>query len=288
MPATFLHCSDIHLLSLAGVGPHRFLNKRATGGVNLLLKRRRRHQEHLFDQIMVHAREAGVDRLVVTGDLTNLALESEFLHVRDKLRAAGMPVTVIPGNHDAYTRGAARSGRFESYLAEFMDGERLDGADYPFVQRLNAEVALVGLSTAVATFPMYATGELGAAQLARLDRVLRQLEEEGRTRVVLIHHPVVEGVSHARHDLTDLDAFAEVIRRRGAELILHGHEHKEIHGELPGPGRPVPVHGIGSGTSISPKSGKEGAFGLYSIEAGRIERVRYVWDGGHFVVAAAK
>ena len=52
MPLRFLHCSDIHLLSLRGVGPHRFLNKRLTGGVNLMLKRGKHHDEALFDRIV--------------------------------------------------------------------------------------------------------------------------------------------------------------------------------------------------------------------------------------------
>ena len=70
MPLRFVHCSDIHLLDLRGVSPHRFLNKRLTGGVNLLLKRRKGHDGALFDRIVEHARSLKVDRLVVTGDVT--------------------------------------------------------------------------------------------------------------------------------------------------------------------------------------------------------------------------
>ena len=109
MALRFLHCSDIHLLDLAGVSIWRFLNKRVTGALNLALKRGRHHDQRLFDRIVEHARREGVDRLVVTGDLTNLSLEPEFELVRAKLDGAGLPVTVIPGNHDAYTRGAERS-----------------------------------------------------------------------------------------------------------------------------------------------------------------------------------
>ena len=61
MGLRFLHCSDIHLLSLAGVGPHRFLNKRLTGGVNRLLKRGRKHDGALFDRISERARDLEVD-----------------------------------------------------------------------------------------------------------------------------------------------------------------------------------------------------------------------------------
>ena len=296
MALRFLHCSDIHLLSLRGVGPHRFLNKRLTGGVNLMLKRGKHHDGALFDRMMVRASELGVDRVVITGDLSNLALEQEFEHIGAKLDAVGLPVTVIPGNHDAYTRGSARSRRFEAMLGRFMvgqwaggqAGERAGDADsvYPFVQR-EGGVALVGVSTAQASLPMYAVGTVGAAQLERLDRVLARLGEEGLPRIVLIHHPVMPGVSKVRHDLLDIEAFGELIARRGAELILHGHEHVMIEGSIPGPSGPVPVHGISSGTNLSRHPGREAAFSVYSWSEGSFSREIHRWDGADFRLDAA-
>jgi 3',5'-cyclic AMP phosphodiesterase CpdA len=287
MPLRFVHCSDIHLLDLTGVGARRFLNKRLTGAVNLALKRGRNHDGRLFDAIVAQSRKLEADRLVITGDLTNLSLESEFAHVRERLDEAGLPVTVIPGNHDTYTRGSARSRRFEEFLSHHMKGERAGEGPYPFVQRFE-DVALVGLSTAIPSLPLYAVGSLGAQQLERLDDVLAQLEGEGKARVVLIHHPPVAGVSHARHDLLDLAAFGEVIERRGAELILHGHEHQKIVETLAGPdGTQVPVHGISSGTSISRTVGQRAAFSLYEVAPGRVDRLLHVWTGDSFEPRAA-
>ena len=70
-------------------------------------------------------------------------------------------------------------------------------------------------------------------------------------RIVLIHHPVGVGISKTGHELLDLAEFGEVIARKGAELVLHGHEHVQVDYELPGPTGPVPVHGVASGTSRS-------------------------------------
>jgi 3',5'-cyclic AMP phosphodiesterase CpdA len=286
MPLSFVHCSDIHLLSLEGVSPLRFLNKRMTGGVNLLLKRRKGHDGRLFDAICRHARELGVDRLVVTGDVTNLALESEFDLVKSKLDGAGLPVTVIPGNHDTYTRGSARVRRFEHYMSAHMQGERLDGEPYPFVQT-HEEVALIGLSTAVPTRPMSAVGVVGPEQLARLARVLEAQAKAGRTRVVLIHHPVGAGVSHAGHELLDLEDFGAVIARHGAELILHGHEHVQLDYELEGPEGPVPVHGVASGTSRSARPGREAAFRVYRFANGAFTREDWRVRGDDFCRVSA-
>lgn len=283
MPLRFVHVSDIHLLDLQGVRPWHYLNKRITGRVNLALKRRRGHDEQIFDRAVEHGLALGAERLVVTGDLSNLSLPSEFAHVRRRLASIGLPVTVIPGNHDAYTKGVVRDNLFDLHFREFMDGERVDG-DFPFVQRFD-EVALIGVSTAVTSLPLYATGTVGRDQLERLDAVLARLGEQHVVRVVLIHHPPVAGVAKARHDLRDLDAFGEVIARRGAELILHGHEHRNLETILPGPGGAVPVHGIASGTSRSQRPGHEAAFSLYQVDRHRIHRELYTWNGTSFARA---
>lgn len=281
MSLRFLHISDIHLLDLSGVSPWRYLNKRLTGRVNLALKRRRSHDGALFDSMIGMIPGLGVDRLIVTGDLTNLALESEFDLVQRKLRESPVPVTVIPGNHDTYTRGSVRSGRFESFLSEFMEGDRLGSAQYPFVVRQEG-VAIIGVSTAIASLPLYAIGQVGADQLVRLGKILQATAQEGLRRVVLIHHPVVDGVSGARHGLVDRDAFAEVIARHGAELVLHGHEHRIVETVLPGPSGSVPIHGVSSGTSVSDKPGHRACFSVYDATHEHLQRDLYTWNGSEF------
>jgi len=94
---------------------------------------------------------------------------------------------------------------------------------------------------------------------------------------------VLPGVAKPRHDLLDLGPFGAVIARHGAELILHGHEHRRIEGTLPGPQRPVPVHGVGSGTYLSQKPDRHGAFSLYTVRPGAIDRVYHWWNGARFV-----
>lgn len=281
MSLRFLHTSDIHLLDLSGVSLRRYLNKRLTGRVNLALSRGRSHDGRLFDAMMRMAPELRVDRLVVTGDLTNLALEPEFSLVQRTLAAAPVPITVIPGNHDTYTRGSVRTGRFESFLSEFMQGERLDDQAYPFVHRQGG-VAFIGVSTAVASLPLYAIGKVGGDQLQRLGTLLQRTAAEGLCRVVLIHHPVVDGVSGARHDLVDRTGFADVIAAHGAELVLHGHEHRTVETVLPGPDGPVPVHGVSSGTSVSTQPGRQACFSVYEATADHIRRELYIWNGSEF------
>lgn len=281
MPLRFLHTSDIHLLDLRGVMPWRYLGKRLTGRLNLAIRRGHQHDGQLFDEMMTMISDLEVDRLVVTGDLTNLSLESEFRHCAGKLGALPIPCTVIPGNHDVYTRDSQRDGLFERYLTGHMQGQRCGDAAYPFVQR-HDDVALIGVSTAVATAPFHATGWIGAAQLERLCTILAQTRAEGLFRVILIHHPPTPGVSKRRHDLLDLAAFGEVLAEHGAELILHGHEHVRLDTRLAGPDGPIEVHGIGSGTSLSRRPGRQASFSIYDVSAKGLVRDLYVCNGNAF------
>lgn len=282
MSLRFLHTTDIHLLRLRGTMPWQYFGKRITGRINLALRRGRKHDGARFDDMMRRAAELSIDRLVVTGDLTNLSLDSEFELCVEKLAALDVPCTVIPGNHDVYTPDAERRQRFEHFLSGFMDGERLDDAAYPFIQRFD-KVALIGVSTAVATRPFSATGVIGDSQLERLGRMLEQTRGEGMQRIVLMHHPPLRELSKPNHRLDDIDAFAAVIAEHGAELILHGHEHVRTDAELPGPDGPVLVHGMTSGTSLSDKPNRRAGFSIYEASTAGISRDVYEWNGNDYL-----
>ena len=79
------HISDLHLLALDGVSPLRFINKRATGYANLRFRRKHVHRGDIVRAIADHISREGVDHVVITGDVSNLALEGEFELVRHVL-----------------------------------------------------------------------------------------------------------------------------------------------------------------------------------------------------------
>ena len=91
--------------------------------------------------------------------------------------------------------------------------------------RLRGDVALIGLSTARPSAPFFATGRLGERQLEALDRMLESTGADGRFRIVLLHHPPGRDTVRWRKSLRDGEALRDVLARRGAELILHGHAH---------------------------------------------------------------
>ena len=194
------------------------------------------------------SRPTGPDHVAVTGDLTNLALPGEFAAARDWLARLGPParVTAIPGNHDATVRVPWQDGigRWRPWMAD--DGTPAGGGRrpwrFPFLRR-RGPVALIGLCSAVPTLPGSAAGWLGADQLARLPALLEAAGREGLFRIVMVHHPPLPGRGGWRRELRDREALRAVLRRDGAELVLHGHHHAVLRAEVEGPAGPIPVLG---------------------------------------------
>src|SRR5689334_22760877 len=55
------------------------------------------------------ARRSGADHVVISGDLTEMGSEAQFAAFAEVLDASGIDpdrVTLVPGNHDAYTSGS--------------------------------------------------------------------------------------------------------------------------------------------------------------------------------------
>ncbi len=240
------HISDLHLLDLTGAVPGRLFNKRATGYVNLKLKRNHVHHAEPVFAARERLRELEVDHIVVTGDVSNLALEREFDRVKEFLESLHLgpdQVSVVPGNHDAYTRGAVKSRRFDAWFSAFKQSSsdargiapNGDDAWQPYV-RLQGPLAIIGLSTAVPRLPLVASGRLGARQLSSLETILAHPDVRERTAVVLQHHPIHNPESRIKVMLEGLvDAELERVALGGARrgLLLHGHLHRRIRRPLP-------------------------------------------------------
>src|SRR5690348_9565642 len=180
------HCSDLHLLSHDGARWLDLMNKRWIGAANLMTNRSRHYHVAAFEQMVEDLNAQGIEHVLCTGDVTNLALEQEFAFARerfDRLAAGPGDVTVIPGNHDAYVaEGAAYFAEvFAPYHtadpgwtwtdADADPDDPRDDLRWPIV-RVRGELALVGVSTSRATPWFTAYGRVGAGQLARLRRVL--------------------------------------------------------------------------------------------------------------------
>jgi 3',5'-cyclic AMP phosphodiesterase CpdA len=288
------HISDIHLGPLPPVRLRELANKRAFGYVNWQRNRARIYDETVLSAITADIRANRPDHIAVTGDLVNIGLDAEYDAALDWLRTLGPPehVTVVPGNHDAYVRRSVTS--YSATWRPYLSGDRPDeGPPFPFLRR-RGPLALIGVSTAVATAPLMATGRIEEEQAHALGQILAATGREGLCRVVLIHHSPVKGSTYWFRRLIGADLVRHAVARFGAELVLHGHNHVTSIAWLPGPdGRWVPVVGA-SAPSIAPHGRHPGgAYNLMRIEGesgayaiGMVERG--FRDGGIVTVGAER
>jgi 3',5'-cyclic AMP phosphodiesterase CpdA len=170
------HLSDPHLPPLPAPRLRDLAGKRALGYLNWKRNRRKFHRRDVLDALVSDIRKQAPDHIAVTGDLVNLALEAEFAPARAWLESIGASdhVTVVPGNHDAYVN--ATRHRFAETLGHYLGGDdAVEGdAPFPFLRR-RGPLALIGVSSAVPTPPLMATGWLGRTQYDALERILTRL-----------------------------------------------------------------------------------------------------------------
>jgi 3',5'-cyclic AMP phosphodiesterase CpdA len=140
-----------------------------------------------------------------------------------------------------------------------------DGAQrFPFLRR-RGDVALIGLSTSVPTGPFMATGRLGAQQLDRLAELLDQTKDQ--FRIVLIHHPPQSPARRFMRRLVDSAALRQVLAAKGAELLLHGHDHVRSVVWLEGPQRTIPAVGVPSASAIARHGDEdEAGYNIFRID----------------------
>jgi 3',5'-cyclic AMP phosphodiesterase CpdA len=254
------------------------LNKRIFGWMKWRFERRRIHRPEVLAALLADLQRLRPDHVVITGDLTNIGLEAVFAEAGVWLRRLGdrQFVSLVPGNHDAYVpepwRAAWRhwkeylesDGSKEALLPPAASFWELTDEYFPSV-RIRGPIALVGVCTAQPVGVTRASGAVGARQLARLERILRELAATDLCRVVLLHHPPLPD-DVAWRALTDSAAVREVLRRAGADLVLHGHAHLTMRAHLPGPDTPIPVVGVRSASDIGSAPDRVAQYHVYRIE----------------------
>jgi 3',5'-cyclic AMP phosphodiesterase CpdA len=261
---TLAHLSDPHLPPLSAARLGDLLGKRALGHLNWTRNRHKYQRRDVVDRLVSDLRAQSPDHIAVTGDLVNLALEAEFAPARAWLESVGTAdeVTVVPGNHDAYVRSTRHRvvEAWGSYLAS--DAAPDHGATFPLLRR-RGPLALIGVSSAVPTLPLMATGWLGRTQRDALERILASLSAEQAFRVLLIHHPL-RSDSRAKR-LTDSANLLVLLKQYGVELVLHGHDH--IHSTMwfDGPNGKIPAVGVPSASALAHGRYPAAAYNLFSI-----------------------
>lgn len=239
-----------------------FRLKRVIGAISWL-RRRRTHFPNIAAAMLEDIAAAHPDHIAFTGDLVNISSQGEFLRGRRWLEKAGPAnfLSYTPGNHDAYVPIAYEKGF--AHWQPWSTGDSSKPDQFPFL-RLRRNIALIGLSTARPQNLVNARGTLGAGQLKALAAVLQDMRLKGFCRVVMIHHPPAPGLAMSKRALTDAADLVEILRAEGAELVIHGHNHRAMLNRIEGNGKSIPLVGVASASS-SGHHGEPAQWNLYSI-----------------------
>lgn len=257
------HFSDVHLgpVTLAdALGDFRL--KRLIGGLSWL-RRRKIHLPEIAASLLADIAAARPDHIAFTGDLVNIAAKGEFIRGRRWLEKAGPAdfLSFTPGNHDAYVPISYENGM--AHWQPWFTGDSQKPNEFPYL-RLRRNIALIGLSTARPQNLYSAKGTLGKTQRSALALLLQDMRLKGFCRVVMIHHPPAPGLAMTQRALTDAAELAEILKAEGAELVIHGHNHRAMHNSLAGQAMQIPLIGVASASS-SGHHAEPAQWNLYSI-----------------------
>lgn len=257
---TIAHISDIHLPLESIQFPKRSLiNKRLLSFLSWK-KRRLSLQKKILDIIIHDIAEHNPDLLLISGDLTNLALPEEFKQAAEWLHSLPFQrIKIIPGNHDALVK--TQWHNTQALWTPWT--QAYSYKDYPIVTQYNS-IAIIGINTAIPTPPFFANGQIDENQLKRIRYALRQTGRRNLFRIAVLHHPPVSGIVSERKALKNKTKLQQILMDEGVEMILYGHVHKTLTQKFPN--TDIPMLGIASASSNSNHSHHQAAWRKIVIE----------------------
>jgi 3',5'-cyclic-AMP phosphodiesterase len=150
-----------------------------------------------------------------TGDITQLSKDQEFDDADQIIKAAGLPVFHVPGEHDMLDEGAGKA-----YLDRFGKGTKGAGW-YSFDHKGVHFVALVN----VANLKPGGMGSLGSDQLEWLERDLKG-RPSSQPIVVFAHMPLWTVYADWGWGTDDAAQAMSYLKRFGSVTVLNGHIHQ--------------------------------------------------------------
>jgi Icc protein len=269
------HVSDLHLSDRGRYPRNGYLPRDCD-----------RHSVRLAQRILDDLETAGVDHLIVTGDLTLSSETGEFERASKLLRrwADAGKLTVVPGNHDVWTADSVKTARFLRMIGPDGRGMRRPQPSYPFAALPSPEVAIVALDSAqFGEAPLDTPGLLGSAQLQACRELVREHVKEGRAVLLALHHHILlpreripSDTLVARMPLHDADKLVRMVSDIRIAGVLHGHRHCSFRVDIPGAAGPTPVLCAGSASRVADEPVRRARGFVYEVDRGGVRSVQPV------------
>jgi len=175
-------------------------------------------------------KRSGADHVVISGDLTEVGSLPQFETFAENLHDSGLDpasVTLVPGNHDAYTVADAWAKMLDGPLRAFA---RSSAGEPGKVVDLG-NVVLLPLDLSRHQSIVRSGGELTAGAASALEQRLIDSDLQKRGVIVVQHHPPF---GHARGAWQWIDGLrghgrmTDLLTANPGAQLLHGHMHRLI------------------------------------------------------------
>lgn len=224
------------------------------------------------------------DLVVISGDFTQRAQRDQFRQAAawlNRLRAAGMKLLVVPGNHDVPLYNLAR--RFGAPLRHY---KRYVSNDLcPFYE--DDEVAILGLNTARSL--TIKDGRINRDQMRLLRQRFAHVAPE-KARILVTHHPLFAMPIGKGGELSEaVGRHEDAVRataQAGIHIALAGHFHRTYAAaaeKMVADAGGALVIQAGTATSTRLRNAEPQSFNwLHLHRHDEIELQVVVWDGASF------
>lgn len=266
------HLSDVHILdprTRRSTPRYRFATKLVSLGRAIDPRMRARK----LARALGAAKSSGADHVVISGDLTELGDETEFEHFAEVLHDAHLDedkVTLVPGNHDAYTSASAWRKAIDGPLRRFAAASA--GEPGKVVDR--GPVALLPIDTTCFQSVVRAGGVFTRDTARAVESRLRDPGLRDKAVVLVLHHsPFVQGKNPVMQWVDGLRGCThvlELLTRHPTVQVLHGHLHRVVD-DLVGRFTGARVFGAAAVCDQSDDGGGPGCVRLYDVRDGGLE-----------------
>lgn len=229
-------------------------------------------------------KEKRPDLVIISGDLTQRAREKQFQDAANylgALRQNGLPLLVVPGNHDVplydvFRRFASPLGRYKRYIAHDL---------CPWVE--TDEVAVLGINTARSL--TIKDGRINEQQMQLIRQRFHNVTPD-KTRILVTHHPLFALPIGRGNELSEAagrhqDAL-QAINDAGIHISLAGHFHRtyaEAARKMVAEAGPTLVIQAGTATSTRLRNQEPQSFNWLHVQPGnQMELQVIVWNGDDF------
>lgn len=224
------HLSDVHILDPRtgrSGARYRFATKLVSLGRSIDPRSRARK----LSRALRSAKASGAEHIVISGDLTELGDQTEFEHFAQVLEDADLDahnVTLVPGNHDAYTTESGWKKALEGPLRRFA----CSSAAEPGKVVDRGTVALLPIDTSCFQSVMRAGGEFSQDAARAVERRLADPALRDKALVLVLHHsPFMQHRTPMMQWVDGLRGYAQItdlLMRHPRLQVLHGHLHRLV------------------------------------------------------------